>query len=189
MEEPSFQFPSVPQLTGEGDLKAWKRHIYQSCIYYGLEGFLLGTEPKPKDVNEVPRWRKRRVHCMALITHSLRTPAIAAQLEMAGWEEDEEDPKELYDLVLSVIPKSSEHSIPKLFYQLIDLKVADTTLLDYSIKVQEITSRIQQLGLPIDDRIKILMVMRKIKSDRPRWHSFLKKDLYGGHLNVGIVHT
>ncbi|KAI1658790.1 hypothetical protein F4813DRAFT_388556 [Daldinia decipiens] len=101
---------------------------------------------------------------------------------MAGWKEDEEDPKDLYDLVLSTIPESSEHSIPRLFYKLMDLKVDDTTLLNYSIKVQEITSRLQQLGLPIDDKIKILMVMRKIKSNHSRWHSSLERDLYGGTL-------
>lgn len=188
MEEPSFNFPPVPQLTGECNLKAWKRHIYQSCIYYDLEGFLLGTEPEPQDVDEFLRWRKRRVQCMIIITHSLRTPEIEAQLEIAGWKENEEDPKVLYDLVLSTIPKIPEQSIPELFYQLIDLKMDTvTSLSDYTIKFREITDRLQQLGLPVDDRVKMLMIMKQLKSRYPLWHTLLERDFHKGTLTWDLL--
>ncbi|KAI0850854.1 hypothetical protein F5Y00DRAFT_268237 [Daldinia vernicosa] len=183
MAESSFHYSSVPQLNGEDNLKAWKYSIHQYCIYYDLEGFLLGTEPEPQDACEASRWRKRRAHCMVILAYSLRNPEITGQLKIAGWKTHERDPKVVYDLVLSTIPKLWEHLIPQLFNQLMDLKVdAVTSLHAYTIKFQEITDRLQQLGLPVDDRVKMLMVMRQVKSHYPSWHTRVEGDFQKGTL-------
>lgn len=59
---------------------------------------------------------------MSILTASLTK--VLQKLENAGWDiDDKEDPKVLYNLVLSIIPKQSEKSVPALFYELINLKL------------------------------------------------------------------
>lgn len=90
---------------------------------------------------------------MSILTASLTK--VLQKLENAGWDmDDKEDPKVLYDLVLSVIPKQSEKSVPALFYELINLKLADGIPLEqWNSRLHFLHNRLKQLWI-VDRQIR-----------------------------------
>ncbi|KAI1097270.1 hypothetical protein F4804DRAFT_351885 [Jackrogersella minutella] len=176
--------PLIPKLTGENNLKQWKRFIRNHINYYGLNAFFDGTAKEPTGGDEATKlkFRQNRIHALILVTSSI-SQEVEEQLEAAGWKDDESDPQVLWDLILVTMSKVSASSVPKLFYELMSSKLEPgVTLHTFNSNFHKIANRLTELDVPLPPKAKLLLFLKAIKDRYPKWHSSLERDFEKGTL-------
>ncbi|KAK7755385.1 hypothetical protein SLS62_002612 [Diatrype stigma] len=158
---PVHTFLPVPQLRGESNLAKWKLGVLQQAEYNDLTAFFESnvSEPTGDDAEKKLLWRRQRVHAMALMTSTISQ--VKAQLTAAGWRHDGsvKDPKVLWDLVCTTIPKASEQSVPQLFNELIRAKLDyGTTLQNFNARFYTVASRLAQLDVALPPKAKMFLM-------------------------------
>ncbi|KAL2020851.1 hypothetical protein VTK56DRAFT_7842 [Thermocarpiscus australiensis] len=105
-----LELPPIPLLKGEANFEEWRNAAEIHAQWFELEGFLDGSEvcPATATSEQEETFRRRKLLAYSMIKYSI-TPVIDF-VKSSGWQQENEDPKTLWDIVNKTIPSiSNEH--------------------------------------------------------------------------------
>ncbi|CAJ2508635.1 Uu.00g136610.m01.CDS01 [Anthostomella pinea] len=173
MAEPTavLALQPIPILKGEINLKQWKRAVRQHATYFGILEHIETNLVLPEDATHIQKvtFTRSRVHAHMLLTSTIAP--VEAQLEAAGWDDEDDSPHTLGSLIVKNIHKVSENSVTQLFRQFMNLKLEQGMLLrDFNAKFHRLLNRLAELDLVMPEKAKILMILEAVKTRYPEWH-------------------
>src|SRR5580700_2974952 len=185
-EEQTFTLPKLPQLIGEENLEEWKAAINHYFKWHRIRQYLTTDVPQPPiaDANAVGAWEQARLKGIITIHSTLTNKTIRNKLRNAGWNPlEEENPKTIYDLVLRVIPSTSEEAVMSLYLELSKIDRAKyDSLSSFQDRVTYLKGRLETLKCPISERGCVILVVGALKNTYPDWYNFLYYDFEKGDL-------
>ena len=129
-EETSFVLPKIPQLLGEENLEEWKAAIHNHFEWYDILNHLRTDIPQPQDPQAQKSWRQARLKGKITIHSSFNNKTVRDKLKNAGWNPlNDTNPRDIYDLILRVIPSTSEEALSALYIEFCNIDRATAWLL------------------------------------------------------------
>ena len=178
-EETTFALPKIPQLLGEENLEEWKAAIHNHFEWYDILQYLTDNVPQPADDAQAQKaWRQARLKGKITIHSSLNNKTVRDKLKNSGWNPVEDtDPKAIYELVLRVIPSTSEEALSSLYVEFCTLNRAKyDSLTAFQTRVTYLKGRLEALDCLPPEKGNLIVVINALKSTYPDWHNFLMYD-------------
>ena len=179
-EETTFTLPKIPQLLGEENLEEWKASIRNHFEWYDILQYLTSDVPEPPATDDQARkvWKQARLKGKITIHSTLSNKTVRDKLKNSGWNPVEDaDPKAIYELVLSVIPSTSEEALSSLYVEFCTLDRAKyDSLTAFQTRVTYLKSRLEALDCLPPEKGNLIVVINALKSTYPDWHNFLIYD-------------
>ena len=179
-EETTFTLPKIPQLLGEENLEEWKASIHNHFEWYDILQYLTNDVPEPPATNAQAQkvWKQARLKGKITIHSTLNNKTVRDKLKNSGWNPVEDaDPKAIYELVLRVIPSTSEEALSSLYVEFCTLNRAKyDSLTAFQTRVTYLKSRLEALDCLPPEKGNLIVVINALKSTYPDWHNFLIYD-------------
>jgi hypothetical protein len=168
--------PPLPLLKGQDDLEIWVPVLIQTFRYWGIEEYLF------KDSTEISKTVQNKAFGMILMTNSVAP--VMSELRNAGWSVDktDQDPKDLYDLILKVIPDVPDFDSAVDEFNNLDVN-DHATLSDFQFEAQRLRNKVQ-LGEdhPEIETWGVRDVVMALKEGREVFHYSLMGEMIAGRL-------
>ncbi|KAI4870898.1 hypothetical protein F4820DRAFT_148479 [Hypoxylon rubiginosum] len=178
--------PPIPKLLGVENLEQWKRCIIQHRDYYGLKPYFDGTAKEPDDLDARHKYKEERIHAAILMYTSIYP--VRELLRAAGLNGLETDPKVLWDLILTAIPKLSAQSFPELLHEFKNANLErGVSLHSFNARFHVVVDRLADIGLYVCPEEKLLHMMLAIKGRYAVWYASLKRDHQDGILTWELL--
>jgi hypothetical protein len=119
--------PKIPQLLGEENLEEWKAAIHNHFEWYDILEYLLDDilEPPADDAQARKTWKQARLKGKITIHSTLNSKTVRDKLKNSGYNPVEDtNPKAIYELVLKIIPLTSEEALSSLYVEFCTLNRA-----------------------------------------------------------------
>lgn len=163
-----IQVRPVVALKGEGNLKEWRGDLLAQLEHLELDQYVLEAVSQPEDVTKRKKWKEERLAARLLIVDS--TEEVQNILENHGWDRfTDKDPKNLYDLIIRVIPQASEDLIQQLVTKW-NHQTPEGTFQEYLDTAIKMRRRLDELGYKIPDNVAILTIMGPLKMVDEQWY-------------------
>ena len=113
-----------------------------------------------------------------LLEASLTNKTVRDKLKNAGWNPvEDDDPKALYDLILKVIPSTSEEALSSLYAEFTTIDRAKyESLTAFQTRVTYLKSRLESLNCLPPEKGNVITIINALKSTYPEWCNFLTYD-------------
>ena len=177
-DEVTFTLPKPPILLGEENLEEWKAAIHNHFEWYNIEDYLLQSINEPVELDERKKWKHSRLQGKIIIHSTLTNKAVRDKLKNAGWNPlNDSDPKELYELVLRIVPSTSEEALSSLYLEFSSLnRNKYDSLSAFQTRVTCLKNRLEALNCLPPEKGNLIIVINALKTTYPDWHNFLMYD-------------
>lgn len=185
--EASLQLPKIPLLKGEENLEEWKDLLIDTLTIQDLDRYILTDVPQPEAQDDAQLWRINRAKVMLIIKGSLTH--VSKTLESAGWNRfEEKNPKKLYDLIQSAIPRVSADAAGDLVAEFGHINVRSfDTLQAYQTRLQYLKRRTQELDCGFQEKACLWFGINGLKETYEQWYTFLVRDMNKGILTWELL--
>jgi hypothetical protein len=179
-EDPTFTLPKPLELQGEENLEEWKAAIHNHFQWHRIRQYLTTDVPRPNagNIDAVDIWEQARLKGKIIIQSTLTNKTIRNKLKNAGWNPvDDENPKDIYELILQVIPSTSEEALSSLYIEFATLnRTKYDSLSAFQTRTTHLKNRLEALNCLPPERGNVIVVINALKSTYPDWHNFLMYD-------------
>jgi hypothetical protein len=165
----TFKLPKPPILIGEENLEEWKAAIHNHFEWYDILQYLTSTIAEPSSAAGRRTWRQDRLKGKIIIHSTLTNKTVRDKLKNSGWNPVEHsDPKAIYDLVLRIIPSTSEEALSSLYLEFTSLNRSKyDSLSAFQTRVTYLKSRLEALRLPTTEKGEPHCCHKRLEIDLP----------------------
>jgi hypothetical protein len=157
MPESTMDLPKLIKLEGEANLQHWKRLLQRHLTLLDLEKYIL------EDQGITEANKKERNKALLFIESSLSQEA-QNRLRSGGSKEFHDNPKDLYDDILRILPMQSENAIAEMIDEFCSIRRKTfTTFHKFLDRLQHLRMRIRQLIPEFVDSICVWIALSSVK--------------------------
>ncbi|KAJ4344224.1 hypothetical protein N0V85_009810, partial [Neurospora sp. IMI 360204] len=180
-------------LKGESNLDAWARALKVQLASLGLKPYITTTMPAPEvkaatkteDEKALAKWHMDRAKVMGVIHSTINNDNIQSILMINGWDEDNDDPKYLFDLIRNSISSVTNEAKSDVLDEYQTLKRASFASLEsFLMRYQALRKRVKDVGYIIDDNVELTNLFNAVKHSYP-----VDAKLWAADLNKGLLTT
>ncbi|KAK3948772.1 hypothetical protein QBC32DRAFT_190258, partial [Pseudoneurospora amorphoporcata] len=170
-------------LKGESNLDAWARALKVQLASLGLKPYITTTIPAPEKA--LAKWHMDRAKVMGVIHSTINNDNIQSILMINSWDEDNDDPKYLFDLIRDSITSVTNEAKSDVLDEYQTLKRASFASLEsFLMRYQALRKRVKDVGYFIDDNVELTNLFNAVKHSYP-----VDAKLWAADLNKGLLTT
>lgn len=195
MTKTEWRLPDIPRLSNELAYKEWKAQVMFHLDWFKLTKYVKEDVPVPvrtageSDEDFADRLlddQSDRLQTYGIIRGKIEP--VIERLYQAGYDEDNRNPKVLWDAIKESIGKATGSSTGAMVIELSSMKSEDyTTLHRYLQRVSYLRSALSATGITFQDDVVRYWVVNGIKKQYPVLHGNL--NIYSSlkHVTLGEV--
>ncbi|KAJ9139214.1 hypothetical protein NKR23_g8113 [Pleurostoma richardsiae] len=179
---PDPEGPNIPFLLGTKNLEEWKNKIMHAMAYNNLERHMRDYIAQPGGAAEAAVWHRERLNARILIKTSLAL--IRDMLVAEGWDEDEPDPKLLFEAIGDLTAAMDELPVSTLMNELCHIDCLDfSSLAKYQSRAVFLKHILAQMDCSFSDTALTWVVINGLENKYPRWYQDLCRAMAAGSLD------
>ncbi|KAK3946960.1 hypothetical protein QBC32DRAFT_366099 [Pseudoneurospora amorphoporcata] len=160
----------------EPELDVVARALKVQLASLGLKPYITTTIPTPEvkaatkteDEKALAKWHIDRAKVMGVIHSTINNDNIQSILIINGWDEDNDDPKYLFDLIRNSISSVTNEAKSDVLNEYQTLKRASFTSLEsFLMRYQALRKRMKDVGYFINDNVELTNLFNAIKHSYP----------------------